>query len=109
MTKQAILSMICGVLLLCGALQATAQAQAGSVHGTVTDPSGAVIPSSTVTLTSKDGASRNTTSGAKGAFVIDRLEPGRYTITAAAKGFALKSQAPSQAQDLTPDCYDRLF
>ncbi len=88
MTKQAILSMICGVLLLCGALQATAQAQAGSVHGTVTDPSGAVIPSSTVTLTSKDGASRNTTSGAKGAFVIDRLEPGRYTITAAAKGFA---------------------
>jgi hypothetical protein len=54
----------------------------------VTDPSGAVIPSSTVTLTSSKGLSRSTTSGGNGAFVIEGLEPGRYTISATAAGFA---------------------
>jgi hypothetical protein len=95
MTKQAILGMICGVLLFCGALPAAAQAQKGSIHGTVTDPSGAVVLSSTVTLTSSEGLSRSATSGANGAFVIDGLEAGRYTISATAPGFA-----PFEAQQV---------
>ncbi len=93
MKKQAILIMICGVLLLnllflCGGMVAAAQTQKGIVHGTVTDPTGAVIPSSTVTLTSKEGATRTATSGGDGFYTVDNLEPGRYTITAAAPGFA---------------------
>jgi hypothetical protein len=107
MTRQAILSVISGVLFICGALPATAQtgtaqahtaavqAQTGSIHGTVTDPSGAVIPSATITLTSKEGSSRSATSGGNGAFAIDRLEPGRYTISASAEGFA-----PFDAQEV---------
>ncbi|MFZ0747555.1 MAG: carboxypeptidase regulatory-like domain-containing protein [Terracidiphilus sp.] len=88
MTKQAILSTIWGVILIWGALAAAAQAQTGSIHGTVTDPSGAVIPSSSITLSNKDGLSRSTTSDANGTFIMDHIAPGRYDLAATATGFA---------------------
>ena len=88
MTRRIIFTLICGVLLLFAGLPATAAGQTGSIHGTVTDPSGAVIPSSTVTLSNKNGFSTATTSGGDGTFAIDHLEPGRYFITATAQGFA---------------------
>ncbi len=80
--------LIASVLLVGGALPAAAQAPAGSIHGAVVDPSGAMIPSATVTLSSSSGASRSVTCGADGAFIIDKLEPGRYTISATAQSFA---------------------
>jgi hypothetical protein len=88
MTRRITLNIIFAALLLFASLPATAVAQSGSIHGTVTDPSGAVIPASTVTLSNSNGFSRTTTSGGDGTFAIDRIEPGRYFITAAAKGFA---------------------
>jgi hypothetical protein len=105
MTRQFILNTISGALLLTATFSAAAQSQSqvpsatvqppvaaqsqtGSIHGTVTDPTGAVIPSSTVTLTNKAGSSRTATSNGSGAFALDRIEPGRYTISASAKGFA---------------------
>ena len=95
MKNKAMLSLISAVLLLCGTLPAvtqtqttSAQAQTGSIHGTVADPSGAVVPSATVTLTSQSGASKFALSGGDGAFVIDSLEPGSYTISVSAEGFA---------------------
>jgi hypothetical protein len=88
MTSRIILNFICGALLLFAGLPATAAAQTGSIHGTVTDPSGAVIPASTVTLSNSNGFSSTTTSGGDGTFAIDSLEPGRYFITATAEGFA---------------------
>ena len=50
-------------LLFCGALAAHAQSgNAGAVHGSVTDPSGAVIPGATVHLTnSVSGLDRTAT------------------------------------------------
>jgi hypothetical protein len=65
-----------------------ALAQMGSIHGTVTDPSGAVIPSATVTATSDDGAAHTGTSTASGAYSIAQLTPGHYALSAAANGFA---------------------
>ena len=88
MKKQAILSMICGVLIIWGVAAAAGQAQTGNIHGTVTDPSGAVIPSSSITLSNKEGFSRSTTSGGDGTYALDRLAPGRYAISASATGFA---------------------
>jgi hypothetical protein len=88
MTKRIILSLTLGVLFLFAGQPATAGAQTGNIHGTVADPTGAVIPSAAVTLTSKNGFSSSTTSGGDGAFAIDHLEPGRYFITAKAAGFA---------------------
>ncbi|MGA7524623.1 MAG: carboxypeptidase regulatory-like domain-containing protein [Acidobacteriaceae bacterium] len=58
------------------------------MSGTVTDPSGAVVPSATVVLTNSTGGSTATTSGADGAFAFDRLLPGRYSASVTATGFA---------------------
>ena len=88
MTRQAILGAICGVVLLCGGLLAGAQSQAGSIHGTVTDPTGAVIPATSVTLSNTEGFSRSTTSNGNGAYLLDQVAPGRYTISVTAEGFA---------------------
>jgi len=66
----------------------TAVAQTGSIHGTVTDPSGAVITSATVTVSNMDSFATTATSRADGSYAIDRLEPGHYFITAVADGFA---------------------
>jgi hypothetical protein len=76
------------LILLGGLLSSAAQAQTGSIHGTVTDPSGAVVPSASITLTSQDGTSKFAMSGGDGAFVVDKLEPGSYTLSVSAEGFA---------------------
>ncbi len=60
----------------------------GALAGTVTDPSGAVVPKATVTLKSNaTGATRTTTSNAAGAYRFSLLQPGSYTITVTAQGF----------------------
>ena len=60
---------------------------------TITDPSGAVVPGATVTVTGLDDASRAMTTGPtkasdKGVATIDGLAPGRYAIHASYTGFA---------------------
>jgi hypothetical protein len=87
MTRHELLRMALNVLLMVASFAARAQAPMGTVHGTVTDPTGAVIPSSTVTLTAADGASKTATSGAAGEYSIDQVAPGSYSVTAAADGF----------------------
>lgn len=92
MRKSAILSMLFGALMACGAL-AGAQSQTGSIHGTITDPTGAVVPSSTVTVSGADGQARTGVSGANGAYAVENLAPGSYTVSVSAVGFA--NSAPS--------------
>jgi hypothetical protein len=87
MRKSTVLKMIFGAVMVCSAL-AGAQSTTGSIHGTITDPSGAVIPASTVTIAGADGESRTATSGASGAYAIEDLAPGSYTVSATASGFA---------------------
>src|SRR5579864_2883257 len=60
----------------------------GDLTGTVTDPSGAVVPNATVTLKSDaNGATRNTTTNGNGAYRFALLPPGNYTVSVAAEGF----------------------
>lgn len=87
MRKSTALNMIFGALLVCGTL-AGAQSQSGSIHGTITDPTGAVIPSSTVIIAGADGQSRTVTSGGNGAYAAENLAPGSYTLSVSANGFA---------------------
>ena len=77
-----------GLLLLGVAFSSTAQAQTGSIHGSVADPSGAVIPSAKVTLTSPNGSPSVALSGGDGSYAISNLKPGAYTIAVSAQGFA---------------------
>jgi hypothetical protein len=69
------------------------QALYGTLTGTVTDKSGAVVPSVNVTLTNQDtGAVRTMTTGGHGDYRLTDLLPGTYTIALQAAGFAKFTQ-----------------
>src|SRR6266568_19231 len=71
-----------------------AQLSTASLNGVVHDPSGAVIPNATVTLTAVETAvARTTVSNGAGAYVFTSLTPGRYTVAASAKGFQAQKVA----------------
>lgn len=59
-----------------------------SLRGTISDPSGAVIPGAQVRLVNVDtGLERNTVSGADGGYEFLQVLPGKYRLTAEAAGF----------------------
>ncbi len=61
----------------------------GDLTGTVTDPSGAVVPNATVTLkNSGTGQTRSTTTNNSGSYRFSLLQPGSYTVSATASGFS---------------------
>ena len=60
----------------------------GSIQGTVTDPSGAVVPDAKVTITNKaTGQKIELTTNQSGAYHSGTLTPGNYTVRIAAKTF----------------------
>ncbi len=73
------------ILVFCAALLA----QNSSLNGTVSDPSGAVIPNAALTLANQQtGLQRVTVSDAQGRYTFDSVPPGNYRISAKAAGFA---------------------
>ncbi len=68
--------------------------EAGAVRGTVTDPTGAVIPSATVHLANEvSGLSLTVTSGADGQFDFPNVPFNPYRISVSAEGFAPMSRS----------------
>jgi hypothetical protein len=60
----------------------------GALTGTVRDPTGAVVPNATVTLTSTDtNQVRSSVTGADGNYKFSLLQPGTYRVRFAAVGF----------------------
>ncbi|MFZ0198820.1 MAG: TonB-dependent receptor [Candidatus Sulfotelmatobacter sp.] len=98
MRRASFIAMVSLVPLLF-AVAAFAQGGArGAITGTVTDPSGAVISSATVTITNQDtGVTERTTStGSQGTFSATLLPVGTYRIEVTAAGFS-KTAAPGIA------------
>src|ERR1041385_8145761 len=63
--------------------------QTTSINGTVTDPSGSVIPNATITLVNTEtGVQRSTVSDSQGRYVMPQLAPGPYKLMAKAAGFS---------------------
>ena len=83
----------------------TAQiAGAGAIQGLVTDASGAVIPSATVTATNYNtGVKIERQSTGAGLYSLSPLPPGEYTVTVASQGFDFRTQ-----QHLTVDALQTL-
>ena len=80
------------VLLLTLLTQAVFADNTGTVHGTVTDPLGAVIRGANVELL-RDGKQINSTSTDQdGRFQFTSLAPGHYLVHAAASTFAHPSR-----------------
>jgi len=66
-----------------------AQRDLATLVGTVTDPTGAVIPKATVSLVSTTtGAQREDTADGNGRYNFLQVTPGTYKLTAKAAGFA---------------------
>lgn len=75
-------------LLLSSAIPSFGQAVYGSIYGTVTDSTGAVIPNATVTVTDEaKGTVVNVQSNASGEFTVDHLIPDVYDVKVTAQGF----------------------
>lgn len=60
----------------------------GSIQGTVTDSSGAVVPETTITITNEAGQVLTVTANSEGFYKAEQLKPGRYTVKAELRGFA---------------------
>jgi hypothetical protein len=75
--------------LLLGAAQISAQSTVtGGIRGTITDPQGAVVPNSTVTVTNVGTNKTETvTSDENGTFRVSNLQPGTYNVNVAQSGF----------------------
>ena len=90
---------VCGVLLvlsLYGLLPGAAHGQVlyGSIVGTVTDASGAVLPGATVSITHNETkATREAVTDASGAYRFPTVQTGTYTVVATMPGFQTFTRA----------------
>jgi hypothetical protein len=64
-------------------------AQTAVLHGQVTDESGAIIPGAKVTLNGPLGLVKTVTSGSDGSYSFAGLQPGNYSVQAAAPDLAM--------------------
>lgn len=90
------LSYLVAILIAMLAISTLLTAQSvvtGELAGTVTDPTGATIANSRITLKNEaTGETQTATTNDTGEFRFSLLRPGPYTLTAAAQGFQDTSQ-----------------
>src|SRR5215468_9458408 len=92
--------------LVISASVAHSQATA-SLRGTITDPSGAVIPDATVTLKSaENGSSRKSATDINGEYNFLQVAPGDYNLIAEKSGFATVTNAHVKLLVNTPETLD---
>lgn len=78
----------------------------GSIVGSVTDPSGAVIPNADVTVTdAAQGQTRHEKSDSDGRYNIVNVLPGTYIVTTSAAGFRTEQKTNVV---VTPNTIDRV-
>lgn len=86
------------LVLICATGLAFGQAGTSTIRGTTVDPTGAVIPGATVTLTNPATSfSRTQLSNEMGGFSFELIPPGKYTLEAEIKGFKKKVLSGVQA------------
>jgi len=86
-----LLNMFAAVVMMVtlGAGFLLAQSDRGTIRGTVTDPSDAVVPNARVVLTGiENGESREVTTGDEGIFVFPEIKAGLYRLAIEATGFS---------------------
>ena len=77
------------VLALCTAPMSAQSTSTGTIAGTVTDPSGAVVNGATVTLTDTGTKSaRQATTNDAGRYIFVDVPPGTYDLSIAKQGFS---------------------
>jgi len=87
--RASLLIFVFQLTLAFSASRAWGQYTQGNLVGTVTDSSGARVPSAEITVQSEASplAARMVTAGKSGEFAVPDLPPGQYTVTVTAQGF----------------------
>ncbi len=87
-TVRTVLSTLAAIALFAIALTMHAQSTTGTIYGTVTDPSGAVIPGCTVkAVDTATGVAQTTVTNGSGAYTFATVDPGDYSVSTTATGF----------------------
>ncbi len=82
------------LFFLSASLLVFSQTATTSLRGTITDPSGALVPGATVTLTNAaTGSSMSTTASSSGSYVFAQIPPAHYTIAVSAPGFGRETKS----------------
>ncbi len=82
-------------LLLATVAPALAQTVTGAVRGTVTDPSGAIVPGATVTVTNvATNVATTAVTDQAGQYAVRNLQIGQYKLEVVAAGFSNASFGP---------------
>lgn len=79
-------------LLVISPGQLLAQIPSGTLRGQVSDPSGAAVPGAGIQAVSSSGQTSSGVAKPDGSYEIRGLAPGKYTVRAQAKGFAVFEQ-----------------
>jgi hypothetical protein len=91
--KRRFLSLVATCLIAMASIAVHAQTALTSLHGTVTDQTGAVVPGAHVTITDPDtGAKAARVTDGRGNYDFEQITPGKYTILVEATGFTAQKQ-----------------
>ena len=80
------------LIVLLSTTIALAQQARGTLRGVISDELGATIVGATVTLTDANGVEKTTTTNGEGVYVFSGVAPGKYSLRAAATGFAVSDE-----------------
>ena len=81
------------MLLLCSVAYGQGTVSNGSISGTITDPTGAVVSGAKVVVTNAStGQSLNLNANQSGVYTSGPLDPGTYKVQVSAKGFSSVSE-----------------
>src|SRR5437899_6313763 len=87
--QRTFLVLFAAFLVLAASGVAWSQTVQGVITGTITDPTGAVVPGATVTITNVGtNISQTTTTGSDGSYRFPLVPPGTYTLEVKAANFA---------------------
>lgn len=95
MFTKARIVLVASIVITLGAFSTAVYSQSGTatLQGTVTDPTGAVIPNARIHITSlSTGVSRDAVSNNSGIYSAPDLSPGRYEVSTSAEGFTKRVQ-----------------
>src|SRR2546425_987563 len=77
------------MLAICFSAPARAQVAGGTLSGTISDPSGRLVPQAQISIQNvATGITTTVTTNSDGYYTAANLHPGEYQITVSAKGFA---------------------
>ena len=93
--RRPIFSCLIALLVVCVPAVVAQTADTAALTGTVTDPTGAVISTATVTLTNVDtNQTRSANTSGDGTYKFTLIPPGRYRLKFSASGFKTAEVGP---------------